>query len=424
MKKKNRLLSFVMIAISFVLIACGNGGDTNGESGEGDETARTDENSILVWSGVTGPDGELIQQNIDEYNDTNPEYPVELLAMEGGTLNNRLVTVTRSGEGVPDLALVASETVTQYAGQDLLNSWDEYIEGTEVNADNYLAEAWDVGTVDGSQYGLPATMGTWVMYYNQDLVDEYVPGALDDDIVTYEEVSTAGEAATDDGIISYGSGWPMQNFNNLYLQMGGQFSDDSGQINIDNDTAAATMEHFKSMYEAGHTNQSGEDAVAQFMNGETIFLPEGTWMLSQMEEIDGFEWGQTFTPQWDADNVVQASGASQFVQFIDENRPEERVDGAVEFVDWLRTNQMTWLESGENTASLEMLENEDYLAMPQSFLVETPEAREAITIVTDEGSSHVFGEIDTAAWDMMEGTVEIEDKLAEIQQIINDTMGY
>lgn len=70
------------------------------------------DNVITVWSGVTGPDGDLIRQNIDEYNATNPAFPVELLAMEGSTLNSRLVTATRSGEGIPDLALVPSETVT------------------------------------------------------------------------------------------------------------------------------------------------------------------------------------------------------------------------------------------------------------------------------------------------------------------------
>ena len=62
--------------------------------------------------------------------------------------------------------------------------------------------------------------------------------------------------------------------------------------------------------------------------------------------------------------------------------------------------------------------------MPQCFLIQTPEAREAITIVTDEGSSHIVGEIDAAAWDVLEGNVDIQEKLTEIQQIVNDTMGY
>lgn len=411
MKKKLSLLALASLALSVVPFA-------------NTQTVDAQENVITVWSGVTGPDGELIRQNIEEYNATNPEFPVELLAMEGATLNQRLVTATRSREGIPDLALVASETVTQYVGQGLLESWDTFIEGTEVNAENYLEEAWTVGTVDDSQYGLPTTMGTWVMYYNQDLVDQYVPGATDDGIVTYEEIETAGELAKEDGVYAYGLGWPMQNFNNLYLQMGGTFADENGVININNETAAATIEQFKSMYEAGYTTGNGVDTVAEFMNGNVIFLPEGTWMLSQMEDITDFEWGQTFTPQWDAENIVQASGASQFVMFLDQNRPDERREAAVQFVDWLRTNQLTWLKSGENTASLAMLENEEYLAMPQSFLIQTPEAREAITIITDEGSSHVFGEIDATAWDMFEGNVDIMEQLNQIQQTVNDIMGY
>ena len=38
-------------------------------------------------------------------------------------------------------------------------------------------------------------------------------------------------------------------------------------------------------------------------------------MLSNMEEISDFEWGETFTPQWDAENIVQGSGVDQFAMF-------------------------------------------------------------------------------------------------------------
>ena len=50
-------------------------------------------------------------------------------------------------------------------------------------------------------------MGSWVMYYNKDLVDKYIPGALDDGIVTYEEINQAGEKAKADGVYSFGYTW-------------------------------------------------------------------------------------------------------------------------------------------------------------------------------------------------------------------------
>lgn len=412
MKKFKILLALTVIAALF-LSACGK----DDASGDG----KSGENEILLWSGTTGPDGDLIQKNIDEYNATNPEYKVKIVAMKGDVLSNKLATVTRSGKGVPDIALIASEAVSTYYSQDMLDTWDEYIEGTEVKAENYVEEAWNVGTVDGKQYGLPATMGTWVMYYNKDLVDKYVPGAVDDGIVTYEEIEKAGEAAKADGVYSYGFSWPMQNFNNLYLQMGGKFSE-NGEPTIDNDIAVATAEEFKKLFELGYMNKNGEDVNKLFNNGKVIFLPEGTWMLSQMEKITNFEWGQTFTPQWDANNVIQGSGADQFAMFKSEERSDEKVKATVEFLEWLQGNTLEWIKSGANPTSLGMLENEEYTQMPQSFLLKTEEARNAITIITDPGSSYIFGEVDAAAWDMIQGKVDIKEKLGEIQQVVNDKM--
>ncbi|WP_047982702.1 ABC transporter substrate-binding protein [Ornithinibacillus contaminans] len=412
MKSLKSVLLLVAFAIlTLALVACGD----KASGGSGDK-------EILMWSGVVGPDGDLIQKNIDQYNETDPEYPVKLVKMEGQVLNNKLATVTRSGEGVPDIAMIASETVAQYTSQGMLESWDEYIEDTEVKAENYIEEAWNVGTVDGKQYGLPVAMGTWVMYYNKDLVDKYAPGAADDNVITYEEIEQAGEAAKADGIYAYGFSWAMQNFNNLYLQMGGKFADAEGNLTINNDTAVAAMEQFKELYDKGYMNKNGEDTTMLFKNGQIIFMPEGTWMVSEMSTIEGFEWAETFTPQYDAANILQGSGADQFAMFKDENRSEEKIKGTVAFIEWLQANQLEWVKSGANPASLAMLDNEEYVEMPQSFLLKSPEAREAITIVVDEGSSHIFSEIDGAAWDMIEGKVDIKDKLAEIQQTVDDKM--
>ncbi|WP_062350004.1 ABC transporter substrate-binding protein [Bacillus kwashiorkori] len=409
--KKKRLLFVLITIIALTLAACGGDKSDKGKDGSG-------KGEILLWSSTTGPDGDLIKKNIDQYNETNPDYKVKLVSMEGNTFNNRLATVTRSKEGVPDIALIASENVATYQAQGMLDSWDDYINGTEVKKENYVESAWNVGTVDGKQYGIPATMGTWVMYYNKDLVDKYVPGAVDDGIVTYEEIEKAGEAASKDGILAYGFSWPMQNFNNLYLQMGGKFSE-GGKPTVNNDTAVKVFEQFKKMQDLGYMNKNGEDTTKLFKNGKIIFLPEGTWMVNTMNEIKDFEWGETFTPQWDANNIVQASGADQFAMFVSKDRNEDKVKATVKFIEWLQGNIGEWIKSGANPTSLAMLENEEYKNMPQSFLLDKPEV---IKIVTDPGSGYIMSEIDTSAWDMIQGKVDIKQKLKEIQQIVDDKM--
>lgn len=380
-------------------------------------------NEILLWSSTTGPDGEKIQATIDNYNATNPTYPVKLVSMQADTFNTKLTTAGKSGKGVPDLALVASEALPTYQTQGLLDDWDAAIEGSELKKENYVESAWDVGTLDGKQYGIPATMGSWIMYYNKDLADKYAPGALDDGIITYAEIEQAGEAAKADGVYSYGYTWGMQNYSNLYLQMGGEWLDADGKISVNNETSIAAVEEFKKLNDLGYMVPNGEDANKLFLNQKLIFLPEGTWMLSNMEQITDFTWGETFTPQWDAENIVQCSGVDQFAMFhVKEGRSEEKLQGMVDFLTWLQGNQLEWVKSGANPSSLAMLENEEYLAMPQSFLLTTEEGRNAININAAEGLTYVFSEYDVRSWDMITGKADIAQTMDEIQQIVNEKM--
>lgn len=380
-------------------------------------------NEILLWSSTTGPDGEKIQATIDNYNATNPTYPVKLVSMQADTFNTKLTTAGKSGKGVPDLALVASEALPTYQTQGLLDDWDAAIEGSELKKENYVESAWDVGTLDGKQYGIPATMGSWIMYYNKDLADKYAPGALDDGIITYAEIEQAGEAAKADGVYSYGYTWGMQNYSNLYLQMGGEWLDADGKISVNNETSIAAVEEFKKLNDLGYMVPNGEDANKLFLNQKLIFLPEGTWMLSNMEQITDFTWGETFTPQWDAENIVQCSGVDQFAMFhVKDGRSEEKLQGMVDFLTWLQGNQLEWVKSGANPSSLAMLENEEYLAMPQSFLLTTEEGRNAININAAEGLTYVFSEYDVRSWDMITGKADIAQTMDEIQQIVNEKM--
>lgn len=406
MNSKKWMFLGVALSSALVLAACGQG-------------ATQEKNEILLWSSTTGPDGEKIQKTIDNYNATDPEFKVKLVSMQGDTFTSKLTTAGKSGKGVPDLALVASEALPTYKNQDMLESWDDMIAGTELNVDKYVESAWNVGTIDNSQYGVPATMGSWVMYYNKDLVDKYAPGAVDDGIVTYAEIEAAGERAKADGIYSYGYTWGMQNYSNLYLQMGGEWVDGSGKIAIDNQTSYDTVAEFKKLNDNGYMVPNGEDANKLFQNQKLIFLPEGTWMLAQMQEIKDFEWGETFTPQWDANKIVQGSGVDQFAIFKSgTERSDEKKAGMVDFLVWLQANQLEWVKSGANPTSLAMLENEEYLAMPQSFLLKSEKAQDAIRINSQDGLSYVFAEYDKRSWDMITGKADIKETIGEIQKIV------
>ena len=420
--KIRKMVTFAMAAVmcAGTIAGCGSSKDGASKDGASDKGGSSE---ILLWSSATGPDGERIQKTINAYNETSPDYKVKFVSMQADTLNTKLTTAGRSGKGVPDLALVASEALPTYHTQEMLESWDDMIADSELKKENYVESAWEVGNLEGGQYGIPATMGSWVMFYNKDLMEKYAPNALDDGYVTYEEIEAAGEAAKADGIFSYANTWSMQNYSNLYLQMGGEWLDADGKISINNEASVGVVEELKKLNDLGYMVPNGEDANKMFMNGKLIFLPEGTWMLSNMEAIKDFAWGETFTPQWDATKVVQCSGVDQFAVFKSgEERSDEKKQGMVRFLEWLQGNQLEWVKSGANPSSLAMLENEEYLVMPQSFLLTTEEGRAAININAAEGLTYVFNEYDARAWDMITGKADIAQTFEEIQKIVDEKM--
>ena len=205
--------------------------------------------------------------------------------------------------------------------------------------------------------------------------------------------------------------------------MCGQWQDQDGKINIDNEYSYNTVQEFKNLYDAGYMVPDGEDANKLFANQQLIFLPEGTWMLSNMEEISDFEWGETFTPQWDAENIVQGSGVDQFAMFkTKEERSDEKKEGMVDFLTWLQANQLEWVKSGANPTSLAMLDNEEYVKMPQSFLLKTEKGQAAISVNAVDGLSYIFDEYDNRSWDMITGKADIKDTFGEIQKVVEEKM--
>lgn len=388
------------------LTACGS------KSNSGNATS----DEILLWSQTTGPDAENAKKTFDAYNATDPKYKVKLVTMKKDTFNAKLATAGRSGKDVPDLAWVASEEVPTWQSQGLLNEWSN-LDGSKVTEDAYVPSAWEAGQVDGKQYGVPGIMGTWVMYYNKDLVDKYVPGAMDNGIASFDEIEKAGAAAKGDGIYSYANSWMFQNYDNLYLQMGGKWLGDSGKISVNNETSKKVFEEFAKLNKDGYMLPQGQDATKNFLNGKLIFMPEGTWSLSNVKKAT-FNWGETFVPQWDPSNIIQCSGADQFVIIRSKTeRPKEKLDGMVDLMTWLQSNQLEMLKSGANPSSVAMLENEEYAKMPQAFLLKDEKARDAVNVITTPGLSYVNSEIDTRGWDMIQGKADITQTMNEIQQV-------
>lgn len=417
---KKLTISIVGLAALTTLAACGSSGKASSNAGSKTGT-------ITIWTSTTGPDFKAYQAKVNEYNSTNPSYKVKVLSMTADTLKSKLTTAGKSGVGLPDIADLASEQLPYYKDLNLLDNWDSLIKGSAVKSGAYVPASWKVGTLSGKQYGIPETMGTWVMYYNKDLLQKLDPAMAADvaktGIVTYADVEKIGPKAKAAGVYATSNDWGSQNFMNIYLQMGGKWRTD-GKFNIDNSIAKAAWEEWKKLNSEGYLVPNGTDATKSFMNGKVVFNPEGTWMLNQYQGIKNFKWGETLTLQWDANNIIQCSGSGQYAIFKTKTARSKNLDkGMVAYMAWLQKNQLSLLQSGANPTALAMLNNSDYKKLPQSFLLTNPTAQKAIKINTDAGISPFMTAFDAKNWDMLTGKAAIPGTMNQIQQTVDAQMG-
>jgi len=409
---KRKLWKYVgVIGLSIgILAGCGDS-----------EASSSAKNEITFWNPFTGPDGKNMQAMVNEYNKTNPEYKIKNVSLKEGDMYTKIPTIVNSKKNIPDLTIVHAERIKQFKDNDMLTSYNELLtDFPEINGDNYVAEAWKIGELDSERYSIPLDIHTFGLYYNKDLVDKYLPTALDDNIVTFDEIKQVGEKAQKDKIRTLGVTWLKPNFLSLYAQNGGELTEDGIQPTLVNQAAKDTFNLWRDYVKAGYTTKDGEDPTQMFLTGKVVFLPEGIWMQNQIKESK-VNWGLTNAPQLsdDLSKAVNWSSSHQFVMLKDDSRSDEKEKGVVEFLDWVRDNSMEWAKSGQNPATLSLLENEEYKAMPQSFFLATPEQQATLKIFDYKYNGYVSELLDSKAGDVVFSKAETDKALEDMEKEIS-----
>lgn len=380
-----------------------------GSTSEGGD--KSSSNEIVFWNPFTGADNSNLKKMIDEYNKTNPEFKVKNVSLKEGDMYTKIPTIVNSGKNIPDVNIIHGERIKQYRDNDMLEDMNSMLaDYPEITGTNYVAEAWNIGELEGARYGVPLDIHNWGMYYNKELVEKYIPNALDDNIVTFDEIQEAGEAAKGDKIRSLGITWMKPNFFSLMKQNGGSLTEDGINPTLDTEATQKTIEKWAELYKSGITTKDGEDPYQLFLTGKLIFFPEGIWMRNNVSEAK-FDWGLTNSPQQsdDLSKTVNWASSHQFVMFKNEERTDEKTKGVLDFIEWIRTNSLEWARAGQNPASLDILNEEEYNEMPQSFFISTPEQQATLSIFDYKYNGYVSEFIDAHGLDVVFGKAKADE---------------
>ena len=406
-------LSLVLGAVLLFVTGCGSGKSSEGK-------AASDE--IVFWNPFTGADNSNLKKMIDDYNKTNPDFKIKNVSLKEGDMYAKIPTVVNSGKNIPDLNIVHAERIKQFKDNDMLVTYDEVLpDFKNIVAENYVPEAWKLGELDGKRYSLPLDIHNWGTYYKKELLEKYAPNALDDGVLTFEEMVEAGEKAKKDDIRGVAITWAKPNFLATMKQEGGELTSDGTAPTLDTSETKEAIKVWSDMYEKGVTTKDGEDPTQLFLAGKLIFFPEGIWMKNNIKDAK-FEWGLTHSPQIsdDPSKMVNWASSHQFVMFKNEARSEEKTKGIMEFIEWLRTNSLEWAKAGQNPATLDILNESEYTEMPQSIFIKTPESQATLNIFDYKYNGYVSEYLDANGFDTIFGKQKIDDFSKNMQKEVAD----
>lgn len=399
--KKYVYLSFLVL-FSVMLVGCNN-----------------DENVIEFWTPLTGDDGAYMNQLVDDFNEQS-DQEIEIKHVITSDMYTKLYTVMNSGSGIPDLTLIHADRVPSFVKQDLLKPMTGVMEAqSNINEENYLAEAWTAGEIDGTQYTIPLDIHGNAMYYNQDLLEKYgVENWLDDDVVTFDEMlSLEGQLEEGDYLVNDAlMGWViLAQIQNLDGDI-----QENGEPAVNTPVMKEAIERVKEVADAGLMTPYGEDGYLMFQSGNVLFSTDGTWSSTGHAQVEGLNFGVTNIYAPSSENFHNRSSAHLFSMLNKEERTEEKEALIADFLEYIRSHSIEWAEAGQIVASTEVVESPEYEEYMQSFFTKNEAEEESLHIYTYEHYPYIAEAIDTYIADLIHGEMDLDQGLEEMQKFVDD----
>ena len=269
----------------FLLLILISLGACQGQTLEGEQEVAT----LTFWT--------FVAEHADYYEDAaaswNEQYPdqqlkIEAIVMPFDQLYQNLLISLQSGVGAPDLVDVElGQAATQMRGSN--PPFEPLNEELEPYLDYLVQSRLDNFEKNGKYYGVDYHVGTMVMFYNTEILEQAGIDYLD--IVTWDDYIEAGK------IIKERTGaWMTQvettvgsAFEAMTTQQGVDFTDKEGRANLATDEGIQALQLLQDLvYQheiartAVGTNFDNEEFFAEINQGNLASVLGAAWYMNRM----------------------------------------------------------------------------------------------------------------------------------------------
>lgn len=249
----------------------------------------------------------LVENGVAAYEAANPGQKINLIKLPSDSYQDRVALDLSSGSA-PDLIMVDSFLVAEYAGTGYLMPIDDMVKGWD-QFQYYSKGLLDVASFNGKLYALPTDTDVRMLWYNRadfakaGLPDPWTPKSWDDVLAAAQKLKDAGvtnpwiipagtkreEAATMQGfyMAMLGAGKPEGDTNRLRVRADDKWIGDSPAIR-----AALGLYHqvyIEKKLGDPSVNYTLDDAGVRkaFVDGNIGILASGSWENSCFWDCTG-----------------------------------------------------------------------------------------------------------------------------------------
>lgn len=314
-------------------------------------SAAEGEKTVLTyWNGFTGTDGEVMQQIINIYNETNTlNVEVQMERVSWDTLYQQLATSLPVGEG-PDITAFATEKIGGYAESGAIMPINDLYESGQVDAAK-IPEVFNENLqYNGDYYGVPADIASLALYYNKDIFDEAGVEYPTDDW-TWDDLEAAALALTKDvdGEHQYGFGMATNNTIQMWPIMiwagGGDFIEDGKSVfnSKENVDTISRWANLITNDQIGPVTCTGADIDTLFSTGKLGMYFCGPWAAGGFD-ASGINYGIAGVPSGPAGKATLAQGVGMYMT---SSAPEEKKEAIYDFFAYWQSvdAQVEWSSS-------------------------------------------------------------------------------
>jgi len=323
---RNRLLLLVAV-LTLVAAACGgdDSADTTAASGAdgGTDTTAVADGSADASSDVTielarffgdcddttqgvtdvsqaTTECEVIQILTNAFNADDNGITVEKLGGQAWDSYYTQLSTTFASDSPPNVAVMHSHRLPDYAGRDLLRPIGDDLASAGVDFSDYTQPAQDGATFDGQVYAAPFDIHGSLWHMNVDIFTE--AGLVDDDgnpilPSSPEELIAQAEAIQSaTGKQYFGQDWfefgvGARLFLGLVEQQGGSIVNADGTATVNTPEGQEALRLLNELAaDTSDPTQGYTDSQAAFLNGDIAVLHNGTWVVDQYDTDAGFDY--------------------------------------------------------------------------------------------------------------------------------------